>query len=62
VVGAAFRIGNSSSPNVLEIGIGPEMVPRIDLRPGLARPVVEPDFPKMLGMVIGAACKADVNE
>ena len=36
-----FRIGNSSSSRVLCMGIGAEMVPRIDLlRPGLARPAV----------------------
>jgi len=41
-----FRIGNSSSSIALGIGMGAEMVPRMDfgagLRPGLARP--EPDF------------------
>ena len=47
-----LRIGNSSSSSssrTLGIGIGAEMVPRIDLRPGLARP--EGDFHR-LGMVI----------
>lgn len=49
-----FRNGNSSSSRVIGIGIGLEMVPRIDLRPALARPAVEPDFPNLLGMLIGA--------
>ena len=48
-----FRIGNSSSSGLLGIGIGAEMVPRIDLCRVLARPAVEPDFPKILGMSDG---------
>lgn len=46
-----FRIGNSSASGVLGIGIGAEMVPRIDLWRDLARLAVEPDFPNMLGML-----------
>jgi hypothetical protein len=57
-----FRIGNSSSSGVLGIGIGAEMVPRMDLFRGLARPAVEPDFPKMLGMAAGARCRSVVEE
>jgi hypothetical protein len=45
-----FRIGNSLSSGVIGIGIGAEMVPRIDLCRVLARAAVEPDFPKILGM------------
>lgn len=48
-----FRIGNSSSSGLLGIGIGAEMVPRIDFCRVLARPAVEPDFPKILGMSDG---------
>lgn len=47
-----FRIGNSSSSGLLGIGIGAEIVPRIDLCRVLARPAVEPGFPKMLGMLM----------
>jgi hypothetical protein len=49
-----FRIGNSSSSNPVGIGIGAEMVPRIDLlRPGLAR-LAAPDFQR-LGMAFELA-------
>jgi hypothetical protein len=49
-----FRIGNSSSSNPVGIGIGAEMVPRIDLlRPGLAR-LTAPDFQR-LGMAFELA-------
>jgi hypothetical protein len=55
-----FRIGNSSSSGLLGIGIGAEMVPRMDLCRVLARPAVEPDFPKMLGMAGGVGgCKLE---
>jgi hypothetical protein len=43
------------------IGIGAEMVPRMDLCRVLARPAVEPDFPKMLGMAAGARCRSVVK-
>ena len=44
-----FLMGNSSSSGAPCIGIGADMVPRIDLRPGLARP--GPAFHKL-----GIAC------
>lgn len=48
-------MGNSSSSGLVGIGIGAEMVPRIDLCRvlALARPAVEPDLPKILGMAVG---------
>jgi hypothetical protein len=45
----------------LGIGIGAEMVPRIDLCRVLARPAVEPDFPNILGMAVGAGCRAGID-
>jgi hypothetical protein len=53
-----FRIGNSSSTGLVGIGIGAEMVPRMDLCRVLARPAVEPDFPKILGMAVGAGWRS----
>lgn len=50
-------VGNSPPFGGLGIGIGAEIVPRIDLCRGLARPAVEPDFPNMLGILVGAAGK-----
>lgn len=44
------RTGNSlSSSRVFGIGIGPDIVPRMDLLPALTRPAFEPDF-HMLGI------------
>jgi hypothetical protein len=56
-----FRMGNSSSSIALGIGMGAEMVPRMDfgagLRAGLARP--EPDFQSvgMFGCETGRGAK-----
>lgn len=49
-------IGNSSSSGVEGMGMGADIVPRIDFCPGLARPAVGPGLPglpKRLGMVAG---------
>jgi hypothetical protein len=56
-------MGNSSSSGVVGIGIGAEMVPRIDLCRvlALARPAVEPDLPKILGMAVGEGWKPGIN-
>lgn len=48
-----FRTVNPSSMGAAGIGMGAEMVPRMDLCPDLERPTVEPDFPKMAGMTLG---------
>jgi hypothetical protein len=59
-----FRIGNSSSSGDFGIGIGAEMVPRIDLCRDLARPAppaVEPDFPNILGMVAGVVYMSGIR-
>jgi hypothetical protein len=57
-------IGNSSSSTALGIGIGPEMVPRMDLWPVFGRPAFEPLF--QIGMVPGGQtvvpdCRVGLN-
>jgi len=47
--GPELRMGKASSVG-LNIGIGPDILPRMDWRPVLGRPVLELDFQR-LGMV-----------
>lgn len=46
-----FWKGKSPPTGDVGIGIGAEIVPRMDLCRDLARPRVDPDFPNRLGMV-----------
>jgi len=46
-----FWKGKSPSVGDVGIGIGAEIVPRMDLCRDLARPRVDPDFPNRLGMM-----------